>query len=159
MASLWRSHGRGNDGCLLGANANGSCRGSRALPDYVSVDVSYYYATPIFAGPEGGGSVTVTRSGQVYGGLHLGAGIGGGASLRGGNVLPEEAGAGRAAECEIDRFVNGWSGFASADSPGWSQGLTANQNGVAAELGVAAGAGASVNHGYNVPLFDLGDGW
>jgi RHS repeat-associated protein len=150
----------GDDGCVLGTNPNGSCLGSSALPDYVAVDVSGYVpVTPIGAGPGGGFSFTLTRSGQVYRGLHGGVGIGGGVSARGGYMLPEYKGQGRASRCRIDNFVKGWSGTVNFDFPGYSQGATANGNGVAAEFGAATGIGTSINVAHNWERFDLGEGW
>ncbi len=47
-------------------------------------------------------------------------------------MLPEYKGQGRASRCRIDNFVKGWSGTVNFDFPGYSQGATANGNGVAA---------------------------
>jgi hypothetical protein len=113
-------------------------------------EFSGFLPTPFVLGGGGSLSLTISRAGHVYFGLNPGVGVGGGLSVRAGEVHRNGK---RAEGCEIDHFLEGSSVSVSGDTPGSSLGVSVNQEGIGVEIGV--GAGVSVTGGYNFHLFEL----
>lgn len=118
-------------------------------PDYVSFSGSFF--SPFLIGV--GGSLTITRSGHLYGGLDAGIGVPGpGFAVRRGYIRGNHRGS------DVDKFVGGWSGYASVTPPPFSFGATWGRPGHrhaswGGEVGVGTTPGASVTGGYSWRFF------